>query len=183
MRLQHRIPVVLCALFALVILWETGHEPVGVAVDSTAPPVLQDEISRLLADADPSVRFPPLRQFHTMLERPLFDATRRPAATGETAAAAVSAELRQLTLTGVVITPEATLAILQHKSRKTTLRLEPGAMVQSWQLDSVHPDRAVFRKGRQTRELFLMENEPKQKRSASEIMPRADGKPLLGKKM
>lgn len=154
----------------------------------TSPPAAdenpaQKDVGSLLSDITALVKMPPLREYSMIADRPLFDPTRKPAPTTTNSSGEVSVVFRQMVLTGVIITPEKNMAILQNKKQKQTIRLEPGESVQSWLLDEIHPDRAVFRKGTELQELFLVKKTAKQDRAVKSLAPRTDGKPLIGKKM
>ncbi|MAF84063.1 MAG: hypothetical protein QGH93_08880 [Gammaproteobacteria bacterium] len=179
---QAKFLVSMCAILLLIIGWEMLPEQntsLSVAEENLA----QKDVGSLLADITALVKMPPLRKFSMIVDRPLFDPTRRPAPTAAGSTGEVSVVFRQMVLTGVIITPEKNMAILQNKKQKQTIRLEPGESVQSWLLDEIHPDRAIFRKGTQLQELFLVKKPAKQERAVKSLAPRPDDKPLIGKKM
>jgi hypothetical protein len=172
----------MCAILLLVIGWEIVPKQI------TSPSVTEENLAQnnagsLVPDISVLVRMPPLQQFSMIVERPLFDSTRKPAPDAAGSSGEVSVVFRQMVLTGVIITPEKNMAILKNKKQKQTIRLEPGESVQSWLLDEIHPDRAVFRKGTQFEELFLVKKTAKQERAVKSLTQRANGKPLIGKKM
>lgn len=134
----------LCAFLVAVIALELAPEPgiaeaeAGVSKPAGPAPVALPREPAALA---------PLPQYAAIVERPLFDPSRRPPAVVDSAAPAVAADLRSLTLTGLVITPEARYAIFQDKSPEQTLRLAPGMRVGDWTLDAIAPDGVTFRRG------------------------------------
>lgn len=144
----------LCACLLAVIALEISPEPgiaqaeAGVAgAPGPAPVALPAELAALA----------PLQHYAAIVERPLFDASRRPPPIEESATPAVAADLRQLTLTGVVIAPDARFAIFQDQSPARTVRLARGTRVGEWLLDEIHPDGVVFRRGGARQRLALYE--------------------------
>jgi hypothetical protein len=99
--------------------------------------------------------FPPLAQYNEIVERTLFDATRRAAAEeADEAPAAAAADLREYVLTGVVVTPEAKIAFLRDK-QAAVLRVEPGGTLGKWLVAEIRENGVTLRRGTATRELQL----------------------------
>lgn len=142
-----------CAFLAAVIALELAPEPgiaqaeAGVAKAPRAPAALPGEITALA----------PLPQYAAIVERPLFDASRRPPPLAESGTPAVAADLRQLTLTGVVITPHSRFAIFQDKSPAQISRVAQGMAVGGWTLEEVRADGVVLRRGTARQRLPLYE--------------------------
>jgi general secretion pathway protein N len=145
--------VALCALLVAVIALELSPRPgipqAEAGVAKAAPP------GPLVLPSEPAV-LPPLQQYAAVVERPLFHPSRRPPAEAS-ATPAVAADLRQLTLTAVIITPEKRLAIFQDKSPAQNLRLTQGMRVGEWTLDEIKPDSVIFRRGAARQRLALYE--------------------------
>ena len=90
-----------------------------------------------------------------MVERPLFHASRRPVPQdADDTPALAAAEVRNLTLIGILISPETKLAIFQDKGPQA-LRLEAGATVGKWSLAEVRADGVTLRRGGETHVISL----------------------------
>ena len=90
-----------------------------------------------------------------VVERPLFHASRRPVPQeADDTPALAAAELRNLTLIGILISPETQLAIFQDKGTQA-LRLEAGATVGKWSLAEVRADGVTLRRGSETHVIAL----------------------------
>jgi general secretion pathway protein N len=99
---------------------------------------------------------PPLAQYSELVERTLFDSSRRAAPEEpDEVASASAAELRELVLTGVVVTPELKIAFLRDKAPNQVIRVEPGGAVGKWLLTEVRENGVTLRRGATTRELLL----------------------------
>ena len=124
-----------------------------------APPAPQAPEERLAGAAAQSFTFPPPAHYSEIVERTLFDPSRRPAPEEpEEMAAAVSAELREFALTGVIITPESRIALLRDRT-PNPLRVEQGGTVGKWLLAEVNETSVVLRRGALSREISLYEDE------------------------
>lgn len=106
---------------------------------------------------------PPVTEYAEITARPLFHEDRRPepeqvAQDGEDQEPAQSAALEPppVRLTGVIITPNARVAMLDHNRRNEQLSLKPGEHLEGWTLESVDERRVVFASGG-TREPLLLE--------------------------
>jgi hypothetical protein len=114
---------------------ETGAPPDGAVAATTAGTTLV---------------FEPLDKFREVVERPLFHASRRPVPQdADDSPALAAAEVRNLTLIGILISPETKLAIFQDKGPQA-LRLEAGATVGKWSLAEVRADGVTLRRGGET---------------------------------
>ena len=160
-RMRSFLLLALCAALTALIAQE--YEQGG---GLWAAPGVSDEASEKSSGAKPralpSAAFglPPAQQFNEIVERTLFEASRRPAPEeADEMPAAAAAELRDLTLTGVVITPEAKVALFRDKTPNQVIRLEPGNAFGKWLLDEVRENGVTLRRGLASREFRLYEVE------------------------
>ncbi|WKE65664.1 hypothetical protein PVT67_18700 [Gallaecimonas kandeliae] len=113
----------------------------------------------LLAQADVPA-FPPLEQFQGIIDRPLFNPSRRPEV-GEDSGDAQALK-QQWALTGVVLQGDVPLALLSSQTDDRRLTLSPGMPLdQNWQVEEILPDRVKFRSGTKVAELELGATKPK----------------------
>ena len=147
--------IVLCAILIVVISFQVYQGLSVVYADERVVSTKSDPTSSPLPSA--TISFSPLQQYAEIVERPLFDVSRRlpPPETKSTSVAAT--KLRQLRLTGVVITPEKNLAILRDKNPREMIRLEQGMTVGGWSLEEIRANGITFRMGAATHELLLHE--------------------------
>jgi hypothetical protein len=139
-----------CAIL-VVLLWlqlEQGTVQAGRAQAVPAPDTAQV--------VSPRFEFPPLEAFNEVVERNLFDRSRRPPG-GEHSeqAEAAAREPLALTLTGVVITPQTRLALLSDNTPDNIVRLRPGESFGRWVLVDVRRNGVTLRSGTERRELPL----------------------------
>ena len=131
--------------------------------------------------AEPALNVPPLGRFAETLERPLFSSTRRPPAATIVAAKPAPQVPLDLTLKGIVFSPEeriAIVAIIAHRREQTILRLPEGATYQGWILKEIAPRGATFRHGdaEEHLELLFDDQSKAQKKSRSRrLKPRSKG--------
>lgn len=160
--------IVLCAILIVVISRQLYQGPSAVRADGYVVATAPGPASPPLPGA--AISFPPLRQYAEVVERPLFEVSRRPPPPEAKATSVAAKELRQLILTGVVITPDKNLAIFRDKNPSDIMRLEQGMAVDEWSLDEIRADGVTFRKGAATHELLL--HEEKDDLRAANIRPR-----------
>jgi hypothetical protein len=96
--------------------------------------------------AQPRYTLAPAEDFSEVLERPLFSPTRRPPAEG-TVAAPDSEPTLEVTLMGIIISSEEQIAIVKPKGGGGFLRLSVGDSFQGWAVESIEPNRIIFRRG------------------------------------
>jgi len=159
----------LCAVLSALIALEL-EQAAGLADAPGAPNEASAAQPSAQARALPgeSIALAPVQQFDEIVERTLFDASRR-AAPEESDEPAAPAELRDLILTGVVITPEAKLALFRDKTPSQVIRLGPGDAFGKWLLEEVRDDGVTLRRGQARRELRLYEVEdPARLKNASQ---------------
>lgn len=103
---------------------------------------------------------PPREQFAPILERPLFNDTRRPSLVSvDDEQALVSADelKQQWQLTGIVLVGQQQRALLQQREDGRYLTLLPGMPLDaSWMLDSIQPDHVLMSSGDEQVRLELM---------------------------
>lgn len=101
----------------------------------------------------------PITDFQQMLERPLFNANRRPEepASDDPESSADEQRLREnWRLTGVVLEPARRLALFSQLNGNDHLQLEIGTVLEgNWILEQVAADRVVLERGAQRVELLL----------------------------
>ncbi len=135
-----------------LLLWLAALSGMGSHLRAT--PVLAADPLPPPTPAQPA-RIGPLAQYAEAASRPLFTQDRRPrnfiATTPEGAeGAAVQAQTLEFLLTGVLISPQVQLAILQPKGGGESQRVRVGRSPEGadgWQLLSVEPRRAIFAGG------------------------------------
>lgn len=142
-----------CAVLVLVLAgqrWLAGGEPDLSAIQISPP-----------GNATPSsletrrFELPPKSEYAQVTARPLFNEDRRPEQLDETeqpdgeiaAAEEASSELPPVSLTGVIITPEQRIAMLQHNQNREYVTLKVGEPLEGWTLDEVEHRRIVFSAG------------------------------------
>jgi len=120
-----------CAVFAALLFVElgTGEAVRPPVVSAPQPAEARPERRRQPPHADEVVS--------SVLDRPLFSETRRPAKQAKTDGTTTSG-LRDKRLTGIVIDPQRRLAIFAVTGAKPLVRSE-GEMVDEWRLDFIAP--------------------------------------------
>lgn len=103
---------------------------------------------------------PPLADFQRMLERPLFNANRRPLEEEAADSDESSPDEQQLReawrLTGIVLEPERQLALFSQRNGSLHLQLEVGMMLASgWVLARLTEDLAELQQGERRIEVLL----------------------------
>lgn len=142
-----------------LIAWFLLHPP---RLQSTTPNALDMQLPQVGGQVAQSFELPELAHYQEIVERPLFQATRRPPVAEETLAPVPEAEPEdpdaEFTLIGVVVMPQGTVALLHNKETGKVNRLKVGEAAEKWQLETVEPERVVLRKGERTQELLLERN-------------------------
>ncbi len=152
----------LCLALGYLIYLEIGSPPEALrAGPADSPPA--EEIAAL--PSQPSFAIAPIESFSEIVTRPLFSELRRPpipdAEPGgepepEPEPIAVAKVHRGLfVLVGVVITSQTRLAIVRNRKANEVVRLERGARIEGWTVESIEPDRVVFRQGAEIDEVKL----------------------------
>jgi|SRR5579863_604106 len=126
------LPVAGCVFFGALVLLELGA--------SSTPPVPPPAGSPKVDSAPATVsasRPDPQQGVSVILARPLFSPTRRPPPTSQSENSN-NVELGGARLTGIVITPNARLAIFDIKGAKAVV-LNEGETMSGWRVDSIAP--------------------------------------------
>lgn len=142
---------VLCAalLVALLLhrlLWRAGPGETAVSVAPREAAPQTDLATR-------EFQLPALDEYAEVTARPLFNEDRRPdpeeeGGEGEPEQEQLAGlEPPPVTLSGVIITPETRVAMLEHNRRNEQLALEQGDTLDGWTLESVEERRIVFASG------------------------------------
>ncbi len=118
------------------------------------------------------INFPPLAEFAEVIERPLFDVSRRPPPKPEPAAE-TPVQFDQLELAGIVKTASGSLAIIHDKRQRQTLRLAPGEKLGPWALVEIRADGITFGKGEASHEMLLHPQAQEQPRPGASPAPGA----------
>lgn len=129
-----------------------------------APQVAKPEPAADLALPPPLPKFqmPPLAEFATTLERPLFFPDRRPpepdaAAQSEAPGSTETAAQASLdvVITGVILSDAVSFALVQRRGDSEVLRLAKGDIVDGWSVSEIMPDRVTFAREQELQEVEL----------------------------
>lgn len=122
--------------------------------------------------------YPPLEQFEGILERPLFNATRRPQADEDDndTLSESAAEMREKwRLSGVVWENEQQLALFSEREGEGRLRIRTGMYLDgNWQLEEITEDSVTLTTDGQRLRLELWEPREPSSRSLPEQSPQPD---------
>lgn len=158
--------VLLCAALAALVYWEIdGNRPPdgGGAIEVAARPDPRP------LPPEPEFAMPPLDSYAEIVARPLFSPSRRPppAAEGDAEDDASEAKPALFILTGVVISAEARLALIQRANIAGVVRVSEGEEIDGWLVEKIAPDRVTLRQGAAVEEIELpdkIERIPAQRR-------------------
>lgn len=142
-----------------ILLWELDHPPGGSPLPPVAPVSPAHTVEPTLPTSHPA----PRTRYRAIVERPLFEPSRRPPqpALPVTAAAPPAREPTQYRLSAVVIHGEHRTAIFQRRSSGETVPVAEGERLETWTLASLHADRATLTKDGQEITLQLRPHEPR----------------------
>lgn len=152
--------VTVIALLMVLVAWEVyvfqGRPEViasGERIESSKPELADLSSTTFLP------KFLSLSTYSDVIQRTLFLAARKPPAAQAAAETIISAEqlAKQWRLTGIVLTKEDTIAILQRQRDKQALRLEIGMSLEGWTLDAIGPTNVALVTGTNTVTLELYE--------------------------
>ncbi|MEZ5590280.1 MAG: hypothetical protein R3F53_06060 [Gammaproteobacteria bacterium] len=109
-------------------------------------------------------KLPALAQYAETVDRPLFYPERRPPKPDPEPVAvpeppAPPPDESEMTLIGVLITPQSTTAMVRVENAEKTDLLKIGDKVETWQLAEIKTESVIFRKGEKTKELTLERNQ------------------------
>ena len=128
---------VVCAAIVYRELTQAGPTPIvgsGEAPAALAVPP---------TPAEGTFVMPPLDTYREVTARPLFSATRRPAATASHAAAPMAS----FALAGVVISSDGRVALIRQGKTPGLIRVKEGQQIEGWTVRSIAADRVVVSNG------------------------------------
>jgi hypothetical protein len=158
-------------LFGAVLLGELKPEDPGVPPAGTPAPALAQTLP---AQRPQSPRLDDL--VATTLSRPLFSATRRPAAPAAPDRLA-DPKLTNVRLTGIVVDPDQRTAIFAVQGAKPLVRTE-GETVNDWHLDSIAPQEVTLT-GPTGTTILELKSDPNLVRPASQPQPGPQPQPAV----
>lgn len=141
----------ICLVCAVVVYRELADETPALIAGGAEPSVAA-AISAPAA-ADGTFVMPPLASYGEVTARPLFSASRRPAA-----AARQTAVMSSLALAGVVISRDGRVALIRQGKSPGLTRAREGQQVGGWTVRSIAADRVVISDGATQTELKLHED-------------------------
>lgn len=123
-------------------------------------PVTEAEGGERILPVAEDFQLPALGSYDSIAERPLFVAGRRPPSEEpeevvEETPVAVSLSPPGLSLLGVLITPEGSMALVRTQKPPEVKRLRVGDLVDGWQLAEIDPGRIVMSQGEQKEDFLL----------------------------
>ncbi len=141
----------------------TRPAPALPEVEPAAPGPERLEATR----ASEPFRMPPKAQFVEFVERPPFSPSRKPPKEAPKSVQGTAKPARdlRLTLVGVVISPEKSIAVLSKRGAADVQRVSRGEKIEGWVLEGVMPDRVVLSQGKEIVELELKDANGKRRRS------------------
>ncbi|KFI23351.1 pilus assembly protein PilZ [Nitrosococcus oceani] len=160
----------LCLLVVVVIALEARY-PFQLEQEERVAPANPN-----LADLVPTqergeeIALPPLGNYEEIVARPLFRPSRRPPdpekAAAEEARKKAMEEAERLKshvkdlfiLSGVVVTAEKTVALLQDIKNNKSLRVSEGERLEGWKVQQIFPNRVLFRDDGRSEALELIRN-------------------------
>ncbi len=132
------------------------------------PPTVQVARPATVEAPKPLPRFalPEVVQFEATTERPLFLPTRRriepeePPAPEAAPAPEVKKPPLEVVVSGVIMAESRQFALVRRQAGGETLRLAKGDTIDGWTVGSVLPDRVVFRRDEESKEVELKDGKP-----------------------
>jgi general secretion pathway protein N len=150
------LPLLVCSLLAAMVYLELESAP------RLAAAVAPGGDSMDVAPLPPAVAYepPPASTFDGVLARPLFSPSRRPPDDAPALAVEAAPVLAafELELVGVLINGEERVALVRQPGVAVLLRLAPGAVAAGWTVESIEPDRVLFRSGTRLEEAQLRDD-------------------------
>jgi hypothetical protein len=99
-------------------------------------------------DVELEFAMPPSSRYAAIIERPIFEPSRRP--TGEATITTGEAPAIDMTLAGVVLAPSQRLALLRRGNSSTINRVREGEVIAGWTVVAIESDAVVLRQSRRT---------------------------------
>jgi len=162
--LQNKIMIglsCLCVMLAAILWFEMN------STESTNQEVDQSEYDTVSKNNNLNKKksiYPESVAFDEIIQRPLFNETRQPFVASEPEKTVTRPKEKnnrtikkreQYSLSAVVITPDAQIAILQNGRDKTLRRLALGEIIDGWSLNEVTPHSVQLKKGEEIKNLEL----------------------------
>lgn len=138
--------------------WQMAAETDAPLDHAGATPTESEFITMSVEAVEPTspFRMPPPEHFAVIVERPLFQPSRRPPAEPLAAAPAPrQPEPLTATLRGIVSNGGQRTALLWVQGHTKLLRLSGGEVHQGWRVEAIEEDRIVLRRGDDRAELRL----------------------------
>ncbi|MEO3430517.1 hypothetical protein AAFN88_16785 [Pelagibius sp. CAU 1746] len=150
--------------------YSEARKPLPALPDSpSVTATLETATGSAIPAPPPSFRMPPKNTYAQLATRPPFSELRRPPrakpAPKPVAQQQAPAPLPktvaepQVTLVGIVISAEKSIAMVRKPGAEELLRLAKGAELEGWRVESVLPDRLLLSHGEKVLELELTEAE------------------------
>lgn len=150
-----RLPIVLllvCLAMATVVVRELTRDPEPAVGGEMAPPVAANALDTGDAVYEPK----PIEAFDEVVERPLFQAARRPAPSQPGAEGTLETSGNgQFVVAGIIVGERRRLALVIPEGEEKPVRLEVGQSVRGWTIEEIQPTRVVFRNGQTLSEVNL----------------------------
>ena len=152
-----------------------------------------DANTRTLTQEDKSTDLPPVTDFASIVERPLFMGDRRPASddNGETVEAGPVLPVpgtglsTDLVLSAIVLDGDKAIALIQSGTDRKVHRLETGDTIDGWAVKEIHDRKIALVRGSETRDLELqVKKSPaagKTPQRRQRIQPLANNRSLSGR--
>jgi hypothetical protein len=154
----------LLVLIAIAVQWMNppGLDSADIVQETTDN---ASAITDIAAKPVNSFSISSLEDYQEIVDRPLFYETRRPPSP-EVPEVAVQEEPEEeqplaLTLIGVMVTPDAKVALVQNDDTNKVERLKLGDEIGGWEVQFIDSDNVVINKSDETKELALLRNKRK----------------------
>ncbi len=155
--------VIGCILTGLWLAIEIGTLPDTPEKNPTTAP---EKRSKAPAIEQKDFSLPPMEQFHTFIDKPLFIQGRVPVPAEDLDATTPTTTTKprnppKVQLTGILETPDVgTLVLLRSTDGKHHYRLKPGEEIENWRLSEVATDYVVIVSGEKKHTLKLIKPKP-----------------------
>lgn len=135
-------------------IWDDVQQPPETPTDVELDAAASDQT--IDVSEMPKYDPPPIERFSAALDRPLFNADRRPSADAPAAPGAVADRALTATLSGILFSNLEGVALLSPIGETTVVRVSQGDQYLGWRLVEIHPDRVVFEMDDETVTLELI---------------------------
>lgn len=141
----------------LLLIWMEWQKPQAELMPSpredvsVAPPELPPSPLRALS----------LNRYHELLERPLFWSERKSLQEETADSLAPVLPNSQLSLLGVVASPQANYVLLQRAGSNEVVRAQLGDVIDGWQLESISANGVILQRNNERQRLLLDEKRNK----------------------